>query len=171
VSLVPTLTPLSVAAHVRTATPTATATPTSTLTPTSTPTPTDTPTPSRTPTPSATPTAACVRTVVLVKHTYQAPNSTSGGAPDLPTVDQLQQVFGGITGEQAGLVLTYVHAPGVGQGQNLAAQVDQRLRAANPAVFTANTIFDDFDYVDQNPSDFGAAEFEIFFISNACASQ
>jgi hypothetical protein len=54
-----------------------------------------------------------------------------------------------------------VRAPGDGEGQSLARQVNSRLRGAYPNVFRDDTIYEDFDYKDRNPTNYGRAEIEI----------
>lgn len=146
----------------QTSTPTATPSPTPTLSPT--------PRPTRTPTPTVTPTAtaACVSTVLLTKNTYDVANDNADVSPSIPSVEHLRNAFRDVQGKRAGLVLTYVHAPGDGEGQQLASVVNQRLLQARPDVFTHDTIYDDFDWKDRNPAAYGTVEFEIYFLSSQC---
>jgi hypothetical protein len=80
----------------------------------------------------------------------------------------LRSAFASVSGKQAGLVLTYVHAPGDGEGQQLAAVVNKRLQEARSDVFTKDTIYDDFDWKDRSRAAYGSVEFEIFFLSSQC---
>lgn len=124
-----------------------------------------------TPTPvlaRATPTPTCERSVALVKQEFDAPNSGSGQGLTVPTVAQLHDVFAAYSGQVAGLVLTYVHAPNPGQGQQLAPIVDEHLRQALPAVFPANAIYEPLDYIDRNPAAFGEVHFQVYFVSKPC---
>ena len=84
-------------------------------------------------------------------------------------MEQLRNGLGSVKGNRAGLVLTYVHAPGDGEGQHLSTEVNLRLGQAYPDVFTADTIYDDFDYKDTNRAMYGTVLLEIFFMSNGCA--
>jgi hypothetical protein len=155
-----------------TVTPTPSATSTATATParttTQTPPPTPTPTPTASATPTASPTAACVRTATLTKHRYEVPNVARGGVMAIPDTGMLRETLKDVAGKQAGLVLTYVRAPGDGEGQYWSGQVNLRLREAFPEVFTAETIYEDFDYKDRSPANFGRALIEIYFVSNSC---
>lgn len=156
----------------QTPTATPTATPTPTPTPTATPTATPTLTPTVTPTPTATPTVTptptplpCQTTVTLNEKDFSVPPATAGG---IPSDAALAQAFQPYAGSIAGIVLTFAHAPTIPEGRALATQVNDRLRAILPAMFTTTSITKPLGWIDLDPTATGQVDFNTFFILNHC---
>lgn len=160
----PTVTPTPTATPTPTVAPTATPTSTPTLTPTATPTVTPTATATATPTSTPTP-PACHPTVLLVEHDFSVGHAPGGG---IPADDALRQAFAPYQGQIAGIVLTFVHAQTIADGHDLADQVNGRLRAILPSMFTGTSITKPLGWLDFDPSATGQVDFNAFFISNRC---
>jgi hypothetical protein len=140
--------------------PTPTVTRPTTLTPTTTPSPTlSPPTATPTPTPTATP---CQSSVRLVKHEFEVAGRPGGGAP---ADEQLVAAFSRFTGSRVGIVITYGHAPTVGQGVELAERVNATLFRILPDMFTADTITEEIRWED---SITGTVFFQVYLLSNQC---